>query len=480
MVLQQLCSPCTMCQDPVLNGQRGMDCYKCGSWTHNHCGGIDNMDYDRLMGTTFAYVCPICDYIETKDNSPDTSGCSSSEADSSLGSPSRESGGNQTNRTCSSPTKVRKNQNNLKFLTINFQSIKNKIAEWYAIVEDYKPDIIVGTETWLNGNILNTEIVPQGYMILRRDRKGDSHGGVLLVYRKDLAVSRKLDLESEGENLWCQVNIKGRRPIIFGVIYKPNHSDITQIDGMREAIEKINAKPRTCDIIVTGDFNQGNIDWETNTVIPDHYASKAAAEKLLDLSVQYNMQQMVTEPTRGDSILDLVFTNNTNIVNHTKVEPGVGDHDMVSTVLNLVIKRPKQPRRRIYIRKKANEEKIRQEMGEYQKTFADLDDLTVQDKWNHLEKEIKRTVEENVPTKVKSTRNDLPWFDRKSRRRTRRKQRLYNKAKQSGQAKDWETYREYKKECRRALNKTRWEYINNDLGSAVKEDPKAFWTFIKV
>ncbi|XP_072046287.1 uncharacterized protein [Amphiura filiformis] len=118
-------------------------------------------------------------------------------------------------------------------------------------------------------------------------------------------------------------------------------------------------------------------------------------------------------------------------------------------------------------------------MGEYQKTFADLDDLTVQDKWNHLEKEIKRTVEENVPTKVKSTRNDLPWFDRKSRRRTRRKQRLYNKATQGGQAKDWETYREYKKECRRALNKTRWEYINNDLGSAVKEDPKAFWTFIK-
>jgi hypothetical protein len=472
-------APCTMCQDPVLNGQRGMDCDKCGSWTHSQCGGLSNNEYDRLIGTTFAYTCPHCDYLNINVDSSDTSSCSSSEANSSLGSSSHETG-DDTNReqptSCAAPR--RKKQNNLKFLTINFQSIKNKIAELNAIVDEYQPDIIVGTETWLNSNILNAEIVPQGYMIHRRDRKADSHGGVILIYKKEMAVTRKTELETEGENIWCQVNIQGRRPIIFGVIYKPKHGDLPPIEGMKASIDIINARPKTSDIIVTGDFNQGNIEWETNTINKEHYASKVAAARLLDFSTQYNMQQMVKEATRDNSILDLVFTNNTNIINQTKVEPGVGDHEMVVTELNLVIKRPKQPRRRIYLRKKADEEGIRKDMCEYQKTYADLGSVTVQEKWNHLEKEIKRTMDEHVPSKVKSNRRNLPWFDRSNRRRSRKKQRLYNKAKKSGSPEDWKVYRDYNKECRRALNKSRWDYIHNELGSSVKEDPKSFWTFI--
>ena len=426
---------------------------KCGAWTHNQCGGIDDSSYDEMIGSTFAYTCPLCDYLESKDCS-DTASDSASEADDSLDNSSHV--GAERNKDKGKSTQTRSTsttKRNLSFFTINFQSIKNKVAEFHALIEEHQPDIIAGTETWLNSDIGNSEIMPQGYISIRRDRRGDSHGGVMLAYKKDLTVTRRSELESIGENLWCQVNIKGRRPIIFGVIYKPKHNDSYVIDEVRGAIDIINSKQRTVDIIVTGDFNQGNVDWENNMIIQDHYASKVTAEKLLDFSRNYNMQQLVTEPTREDSILDLVFTNNTNIIKQTNVQPGFGDHHLVATELNLVMTRPKPPRRKVYLREKADVDKIKMEVKNYQKTFADLGDIPVQEKWDHLEKGFKKIMEDNVPSKMKSTRRNLPWYGRSNRRKSRKKQRLYNKAKCSGFSEDWRADKEYNKECRRTLNK---------------------------
>ena len=53
---QDCAAPCTMCTDPVRNGQRGLDCDKCGSWTHNLCGGMDNDTYDDLVDSSFDWV----------------------------------------------------------------------------------------------------------------------------------------------------------------------------------------------------------------------------------------------------------------------------------------------------------------------------------------------------------------------------------------------------------------------------------------
>ena len=99
------------------------------------------------------------------------------------------------NRTCTfNFTKVYKDghapvtlqryaKKNLSFFTINFQSIKNKIAELHALIEGHQPDIIVGTETWLYSDISNSEKTPQGYITIKQDRNGDSHGGVIRIWQ---------------------------------------------------------------------------------------------------------------------------------------------------------------------------------------------------------------------------------------------------------------------------------------------------------
>ena len=66
-------------------------------------------------------------------------------------------------------------------LNINFQSLRKKGNLLEALIESSKPDIILGTETWLDSSIKSSEILPPylNYDIERRDRPSDPHGGVL-------------------------------------------------------------------------------------------------------------------------------------------------------------------------------------------------------------------------------------------------------------------------------------------------------------
>ena len=61
---------------------------------------------------------------------------------------------------------------------MNCQSIKNKKAELLTIIDSSKPDIILGNESWLNPDIANSEIFPEDYDAIRKDRE-DGHGGGL-------------------------------------------------------------------------------------------------------------------------------------------------------------------------------------------------------------------------------------------------------------------------------------------------------------
>ena len=64
------------------------------------------------------------------------------------------------------------------------------LKERKAIIEDADPDIIIGTETWLDSTIGSAEILTYqlGYDIQRRDRPNDAHGGVLIAAKKSLQL----------------------------------------------------------------------------------------------------------------------------------------------------------------------------------------------------------------------------------------------------------------------------------------------------
>ena len=58
--------------------------------------------------------------------------------------------------TTSHTVKRPQHHQNLRIYNINFQSIRNKHSKLQAFLENENPDVIMGTETWLNSHIPTT------------------------------------------------------------------------------------------------------------------------------------------------------------------------------------------------------------------------------------------------------------------------------------------------------------------------------------
>ena len=78
------------------------------------------------------------------------------------------------------------------------------------LINIYNPDVIVGTETWLNSSIKDNEIIPAdfNYKIYRKDRS-DGYGGVLLAISDHIASFPIPELQNDAEMVWAKVCIIG-------------------------------------------------------------------------------------------------------------------------------------------------------------------------------------------------------------------------------------------------------------------------------
>ena len=56
-------------------------------------------------------------------------------------------------------------KNKIRILLINYQSLKGKAADASALIEMFQPDIVCGTETWLNKNISIRLVAKLGFWL---------------------------------------------------------------------------------------------------------------------------------------------------------------------------------------------------------------------------------------------------------------------------------------------------------------------------
>ena len=83
---------------------------------------------------------------------------------------------------------------NLSFVQYNVQSILNKLD--ILQTELFEFDILAFSETWLNQSISSDDLLFQSFnRPERKDRVGDSHGGVMIYVKEGIYYKRRDDLE---------------------------------------------------------------------------------------------------------------------------------------------------------------------------------------------------------------------------------------------------------------------------------------------
>ena len=90
------------------------------------------------------------------------------------------------------------------------------------LISSVKPDVIIGTETWLNSTINS---------VYRKDRPNKSYGGVLIAVTNDLISSVVTDLDTDCKILWVQIDLIGTKSLHIGSFYRPPNSDMTALDN---------------------------------------------------------------------------------------------------------------------------------------------------------------------------------------------------------------------------------------------------------
>jgi ribonuclease P/MRP protein subunit RPP40 len=368
----------------------------------------------------------------------------------------------------------------------NADNLLNKITELKLTILSLQtePHIIAITEIKpknLRTPLLKSEFNINGYELHIRDLNNKTERGVLIYTKVGLATSG-LELSIDfTEGIFLKIELDDDKRLIFGNLYRSPSSKTENNIKINDAITSI-ARNTQDPVLIVGDFNYGEIDWNLIQVPDD---STHCNEQLFIKTLRkIFLIQHVTNPTRqrgSDTphTLDLVITNDQFISDITHLSPlGKSDHCLLSftCLLGSGIK--------------INPEKFNLHKGEYEElrkyinsnwdpNFACMKD--VNEMYGYLKKKIVDGMELFIPkysSRIggKGTKTLYP-FNKDIEELIHKKHRKWTRLIET---KSTQTAQDYKKIRNKVRAESR-EIIKleqSNIAKCCKNNPKKFWKFV--
>jgi len=212
--------------------------------------------------------------------------------------------------------------------TADARSMGNKQDELEAIVLLESYNLIAITETWWDESH-DWNVALDVYWLFRRDRRRRRGGGIALYIKKTLQ-SEELSLKNNHQqvkSLWVGIGERGNKGnLVVGVYYRPpDQEELTDDAFFLQLQETLHSQA----LVLRGDFNHPDICWKSNT------ESCRQSSRFLECIEDNFLNQVISTPTRGDAILDLVVTNASELVGDVKIRGSLGcsNHALVELTL---------------------------------------------------------------------------------------------------------------------------------------------------
>ena len=496
---------CGTCDEPVNWDQMGIACDTCNQWFHANCQSVLDDSYERLCDpqVNASWYCRICNnpnYSSTiydlfcqqppagqsLETGSHASICSLPEISLDSPDPSRHRL-KPTHSSTPTRTKSQKSSKPLRIININFQSIKMKQCRISNLLESVKPDIILGTETWLDPSIKSSEIFPRGYSVFRKDRTKSGGGGVLIAVTSELICEEVPELDSNCEIIWAKIKLIGNGTLYLGSYYRRNVSDQESLVQLEASLSRIR-NVKNANIVIGGDFNFPAWDWKTRgrRTLKPKAAYVDLHNQFAEMVDNHNLTQLVTEPTRIDNILDLVLVNCPCKAIRVEVIPGVSDHDAVFLELDMRPVTLCQNRRPIPIYEKAKWDNIRKDLSDVlvtlQDMYSSLNDCA-NTMWETFRDKLTGSVLKHIPHKIPKPRNGYPWINAELKKLYKKQHRLYKAMKKSGHPDVIAKYKSIKHLVQKRVRRAYWGHIDNLFAPKAGDNDysgmKRFWAYVK-
>lgn len=197
------------------------------------------------------------------------------------------------------PMFLNKDQNGLKILSLNAQSIQAKFSQLEIYIDlwesqDVRFDVICIQETWVKRDIDVSLLRLPGYNLINQMKTCSEHGG-LIIYVSDefnYSIVNRVEDSSVWEGLFIEIwgnNMK--KSVIIGNIYRPPKSNtdailkqfIEEFEAVMSLLNRINR-----DVVITGDYNINLLKVHDRSI----YA------EFLDTMISNSYSPKITFPTR--------------------------------------------------------------------------------------------------------------------------------------------------------------------------------------
>ena len=197
------------------------------------------------------------------------------------------------------------------------QSNKVKVKYLDEFAKEANSIIIALTESHLKSHILDAEIYLPGYQVVRKDRVDSINKGGVITYVKD-SYSGGMKILVDGCNgtvEWTVISIPKVDTILIN-LYRPPSCPKQAFENailkVSQSIDTLEGKFPT--IIMCGDFNMPTVDWCNNKYTGGTKDSNIQIKILFEFMNKYSLSQMVKVPTRLNNTLDLLLTNNQELI----------------------------------------------------------------------------------------------------------------------------------------------------------------------
>ena len=249
--------------------------------------------------------------------------------------------------SCKCPS-GRTNERHVSLLLLNIQSMnpsatsqcqyKHKEIEALGNEECVVPvKFIAVTETWLQPHISDAQVQIENFSVLRSDRLNRTGGGVALYSHINYpATSTRTFDDGTCEGIFTKFPTV--KMCIF-VLYRPPSASKESFGCLLQFIERCVTEETddTYQLSITGDLNFPFINWENASIDRGSSTdSQQSASSFLNITNRLRMAQYITQPTRGNNILDIFSSNNESLVKFFSTEyTSLSDHRLVRICLDL-------------------------------------------------------------------------------------------------------------------------------------------------
>lgn len=350
---------------------------------------------------------------------------------------------------------------------MNIQGAVNNFNEIETIIYNNNFEFVGLSETHLISEDSDKIIQINNYDIIRADSISHFTGGVLFYIKKNwkYEVKNKIAI---GMNLWYVIIklYKTKFKIYLVVLYKsPNRSYTLNnfIENFNTLIEFLNDV--NDDVVLMGDFNINLLE------------DSLDKRKINQIINDAGLKQIIREPTRitpnSRTLIDYILTNNTKKISaEISSSCKVSDHESICIKINQ--KHNSTDRTKVIKWFKYNKQNFRNSIlhSPLLTTFY----VPLNEKASNFNKNLKYIVNSfTVPRKI--TENGNQWFSNELRLMKISKENQYRAAAWINSTGEWEKYRQVRNLYKNQINKTKNQFLINQIQHA--RDQKSMWNIIK-